>query len=75
MNISLTPAQLTLAQMGHEVQLNTNESLIAMPVPGPKTEWRYLLGYEGVVCRIRYAGPGLAAALWALNASDEEYNA
>jgi hypothetical protein len=75
MNITLTPAQLTLAQMGREVQLTADDSLIAMPVPGSTNEWRYLLGWQGVVYRIRYAGPGLDAALWALNASDEEYNA
>lgn len=72
--ITLTPGQLTLAQMGKEVTLNTGETLIAMRVPGPKAEWRYLLGYNGVIGLIRYAGEGLDAALWALNASQEEYD-
>jgi hypothetical protein len=71
----LTPAQLTLAQMGKEVTLNTGETLIAMQVPGPKAEWRYLIGWQGTIHLIRYARPGLAAALWVLNASEEEYNA
>jgi hypothetical protein len=69
----LTPAQLTLAQMGKEVTLNTGETLIAMQVPGPKAEWRYLIGWQGTIHLIRYARPGLAAALWVLNASEEDY--
>jgi hypothetical protein len=73
MKITLTPAQLTLAQMGKEVVINTNETLVAKRTPGPKIEWRYLVLFDGVVCLIRYAGEGLDAALWALNATQEEY--
>jgi hypothetical protein len=75
MIIKLSPAQLTLAQMGKEVVLNTNETLIAMRSPGPKAEWRYLVFFNGCVGLIRYAGEGLDAALWALNATQEEYDA
>ena len=75
MKITLTPAQLTLAQMGKEVVLNTTETLVAMRPPGPQIEWRYLIVFDGVVCLIRYAGEGLDAALWALNATQEEYDA
>ena len=71
----ITPAQLTLAQMGKEVTLNTGETLIAVQVPGPKAEWRYLIGWQGCIYQIRYASPGLASALWAINATDEEYTA
>jgi hypothetical protein len=72
--VTLTPGQLTLAQMGKEIILNTGESLIAMRVPGPKVEWRYLLGRDGVIGHVRYAGEGLDAALRAINATQDEYD-
>jgi hypothetical protein len=70
MPITLTPTQLTLAQMGKEVELNTGETLCAIPV---SDGWKYLVAFEGQVGLIRYANNGLEAALWALNASEEEY--
>ena len=69
--ITLTPAQLTKAQMGKEVAINTEETLCAVPV---KDGWKYIVSYEGQAGLIRYADNGLDAALWALNASEEEYN-
>ncbi len=68
--ITLTPAQLSQAQMGHEVELSTGETLCAVPV---SDGWKYLVAFEGQVGLVRYAGPGLDAALWALNASEEDY--
>jgi hypothetical protein len=69
-NITLTPAQLTLAQMGKEISLNTGESLCAVPV---SDGWKYLVAFEGQVGHICYAGDGLDAALWTLNASEEDF--
>jgi hypothetical protein len=68
--ITLTPAQLTLAQMGKMVDLNTGETLCAIPV---RDGWKYLASFEGQVAIVRYAADGLEAALWALNASEEDY--
>jgi hypothetical protein len=70
--ITLTPAQLTKAQMGHDVELNTGETLCAVLV---QDGWKYIVSYEGQVGLIRYADNGLDAAIWALNASEEDYNA
>lgn len=70
--ITLTIAELTAAQMGKTITLNTGETLCAVPALGGK--WKYLLSWGGVVGLIRYAGPGLNAALWAINASQEEYD-
>ena len=71
----LTIAQLSLAQMGKEVTLNTGETLVAMrDYRYPHQSWWLIVAFEGVVGLIRYADEGLDAALWALNASQEEYN-
>lgn len=70
MKITLTPAQLTQAQMGHEVELNTGETLCAIPCGDG---WKYLISCAGQTGMVRYAGHGLEAAMWALNASDEDY--
>ncbi len=72
MIITLTPAQLTKAQMGQEVTLNTGETLCAVPL---RDGWKYFVCWAGQTGLIRYAGRGLDAALWALNASEEEYAA
>jgi hypothetical protein len=69
--ITLTPAQLTNAQIGQEVELNTGETLCAIPV---SDGWKYLVAFEGQVGLIRYANNGLDSALWALNASEEDYS-
>ena len=69
--IALTPAQLTQAQMGTTVNLNTGETLCAVPLNDG--DWKYLVAFQGQVGLIRYAKPGLDAALWALNASEEDY--
>ena len=72
---TLTIAQLSLAQMGREITLNTGETLIAMrDYRYPHHDWWLIVAFEGVVGLIRYAGEGLDAALWALNASQEEYD-
>jgi len=73
-NITLTVAQLTQAQMGKEVNLDTGETLCAIPVITlGVTGWKYILTFGGQVGLIRYANNGLDAAVWALNASEEEY--
>ena len=69
--ITLTPAQLTQAQMGQEVPLNTGETLCAVPV---RDGWKYFVCWGNQTGLIRYAGHGLDAALWALNASEEDYS-
>lgn len=69
--ITLTPAQLTKAQMGHEIELNTGETLCAVPV---RDGWKYFVCWGGQTGLIRYADHGLDAAIWALNASEEDYN-
>jgi hypothetical protein len=69
--ITLTPAQLTLAQRGKEQPLNTGETLCAVPLR--EGAWKYIVSFEGVVGLVRYAPAGLTAALWALNASEEDY--
>jgi hypothetical protein len=69
--ITLTPAKLTLAQMGQEVELNTGESLCAVPV---SDGWKYVVSYGGQLGLVRYADNGIEAALWALNASEEDYS-
>jgi hypothetical protein len=73
MQITLTPAQLTRAQLGQEQNLNTGETLCAIPLNDGA--WKYIVAFEGQVGLIRYAKPGLDAALWALNASEEDYSA
>ena len=70
MTIKLNPVQLTQAQMGNEVMLNTGETLCAAPV---KDGWKYFVCWGNQTGLIRYAAHGLDAALWALNASDEDY--
>lgn len=67
--ITLTPAQLTQAQMGQEVPLNTGESLRALPYGDG---WKYFVCWENQTGLIRYANNGLDAALSALNASEED---
>lgn len=69
-NITLAAAQLTQAQMGKEIELNTGETLCAVQV---NDGWKYILSFEGQVGPIRYASNGLDAAVWALNAAEEEY--
>ncbi len=69
--ITLTPAQLTRAQMGKEQLLNTGETLCAIPMRDGT--WKYLVCFQGVVGLVRYAPAGLAAATWALNATETEY--
>jgi len=71
MQITLTPAQLTRAQLGQDQTLNTGETLCAVPLDDGT--WKYILSFEGVCFLVRYAKPGLDAALWALNASEEDY--
>jgi hypothetical protein len=69
-NITLTAAQLTKAQMGKEVEINTGETLTAIQL---NDGWKYILAFGGQVCLVRYADNGLEAAVWALNASEEDY--
>lgn len=69
--ITLTPLELTFAQMGKEVTLNKGVTLRARPL---SDGWKYFVCWGGHVRFIRYAGEGLDAALWALNASEEEYS-
>lgn len=69
--IILTPAQLTEAQMGKEVILNTGATLTACPLSWG--EWQYRLGDGVVVYQVRNALPGLEAAMWTLNATYAEY--
>ena len=70
--IRLTLLQLTLAQLGKCVLLNTGETLSAFYFPWG--EWKYTLTFEGVTSAVRYApyGSGLEDTEWALNASDDE---
>jgi len=68
--VTLTPDQLSLAQMGEEVTLHTGHTLCALPV---EDGWKYLLSWKGVVGVIRYAPQGMESAEWALNASEKEY--
>lgn len=71
MNISLSPAQLTRAQLGHAVDLGNNEVLYADRCG---EQWRYTVVVDGVTNRVRYASAGLSAAHWAINASQEDYD-
>jgi hypothetical protein len=73
MQITLTAAQLTRAQLGQDQDLNTGETLCAVPLNDGA--WKYLVSFEGVCGYVRYAKPGLDAALWALNATEEDYSA
>jgi hypothetical protein len=72
MQITLTPVQLTRAQLGQDQDLNTGETLCAVPLDDGT--WKYIVAFEGQVGLIRYAKPGLDAALWALNATEEDYS-
>jgi hypothetical protein len=73
MQITLTPVQLTRAQLGQDQDLNTGETLCAVPLDDGT--WKYIVAFEGVCGLIRYAKPGLDAALWALNANEQDYSA
>lgn len=70
--ITMSVAQLTLAQMGKDIYLNTGEVLCAVRKYGC---WCYMVAWEGQLGLMRYASEGLEAALWALNSSQEEYDA
>lgn len=70
--ITLTVAQLTLAQMGKDVALPNGEVLRAVR---EGEYWCYALGYENVLSLMRYAGEGLDEAHRVLNASQREYDA
>ena len=69
MQITLTPAQLTRAQMGAHVPLNTGETLVAVDLDDG---WKYILLVDGIVASVHYAAHGLEAALAALNEEGAE---
>lgn len=66
---TLTPAQLTRAQLSAEITLNTGETLFAIPLVDG---WKYVLAYGGTCCDVRYAGHGIDAAIEAINAGELE---
>jgi len=71
LKINLTPMQLTSAQLGAEVKLNTGHTLRAMRLEAGDG-WKYILNYGDIVADVRYAGHGLEAALEVLNATDDD---
>ena len=68
--INITPAQLATAQVRGETALD--EGYILTAVPLDDGNWKYILSWGGQVGLVRYAKPGLEAARWAINASEEE---
>jgi len=66
---TLTPAQLTRAQLSAEITLNTGETLTAVPLVDG---WKYVLAYDGICRDVCYAGRGIDAAIEAINAGDLE---
>ena len=64
--ITLTPAQLTLAQMGKEVTLNRGVRMSAIRL---RDGWKYVVASEEeyLLLKICYAGEGLEEARRALN--------
>jgi hypothetical protein len=68
--INITPAQLATAQVRGETALD--EGYILTAVPLDDGNWKYILSWGGQVGLVRYAPPGLEAARWAINASEEE---
>jgi hypothetical protein len=69
-HITLTPAQLTQAQMQGTVKLDEFE-LCTLPMPDGT--WKYILSAwpSGQVVRVTYAEHGLDAALNALNEGEQ----
>jgi len=61
---TLTPAQLTRAQLGEDVTLNTGETLTASP---NREGWKYFVAFDGMVGLIVYAPNGIDAAIDAIN--------
>jgi hypothetical protein len=49
-----------------------SEGYILTAVPLDDGNWKYILSWGGQVGLVRYAKPGLEAAKWAINASEEE---
>jgi hypothetical protein len=72
MTIKITPAKLALAQGGETVALEGGYFLQATACGN---SWKYGLSWENQSGLTRYARPGLEAAQWAVNASEEEYAA
>ena len=68
--IKITPAQLTTAQVRGSTALDEGYSLTAVALDDGN--WKYILSWGGQVGLVRYAAPGLDAAKWAINASEEE---
>jgi hypothetical protein len=68
--INITPAQLATAQVRGETALD--EGYILTAVPLDDGNWKYILSWGGQVGLVRYAKPGLDAAKWAINASEED---
>ena len=68
--INITPAQLATAQVRGSTALSEGYSLTAVPLDDGS--WKYILSWGGQVGLVRYAKPGLEAARWAINASEEE---
>ena len=69
---NLTVAQLAIAQTGKEIRLTTGETLCAV---FEHEYWKYMISYQGQTGMVRVApNAGLQAAIWAINASQEEYN-
>jgi hypothetical protein len=77
MNRNVTPTELIAAHKGEEITINTGERLCALPSPYPESgAWKYVVSHpEHGVALVRYANEGLDAALWAINATQEEYDA
>lgn len=74
-NITLTVAQLTLAQMGKDIALPNGEVLRAVREgEGEGEYWCYALGWQNQLGLMRYAGEGLDEAHRVLNASQDEYD-
>ena len=68
--INITPAQLATAQVRGETALSKGYILTAVPLDDG--HWKYILSWGGQVGLVRYAAPGLEAAKWAINATEEE---
>jgi hypothetical protein len=72
MKIELTPAQLTAAQMGKIVVLNTGDRFEARWYE-KRGQWAYALIHNDYLWWVRYSEPGLEEAQWIVNLSDHNY--
>jgi len=71
-NITLTPAQLTFAQMGKKVTLDTDYVIEAIKLNGDV--YKYIVSWHGQVGMVRYISGGVEEVNYWLNASETEYD-